>query len=67
MSCYSLCMHEGRGWQESAGAKTGYGIMCYKMKEGTGGSRWVRRRGMTLCAVIRRKGPAGAGGCEDGV
>jgi len=37
------------------------------MKEGTGGSRWVRRRDMTLCLVIWRKWPAKAGGCEDGV
>ena len=67
---YGYYMHyilEERSRWEPVGAKTGYDIVCYNTKEGAGVSQQVRRRGITLCVVIRRKGPAGAGRCEDGV
>ena len=34
-----LCMHEGRDRREPVGAKTGYDIVCYNMKEGADESR----------------------------
>ena len=48
------------------GAKTRYDIVSCDMKEVAGESRWVRRRGMTLCVVKQMKGSIGAGRCEGG-
>jgi len=60
-------LNVGRGQRELVGVKTGYDIMCV-LNVGRGQRELVGvKTGYDIMCVKCRKGPVGAGRCEDGV